>query len=291
MRWRNPRRSGNIEDRRGMRVPMKAIGGGIGGLIVLILALLLSGGDPGVIFDDNTNVGINNNPGSLYYEGTTPISQEERELADFVSVVLADTEDTWNEIFAAENLDYREPTLVLFSGAVESACGFAQSSVGPFYCPVDEKVYIDLSFYRDLRDTFGAPGDFAQAYIIAHEVGHHVQNQIGIMEEVNSAQQQANNQVDANRLSVSLELQADCFAGVWAYNADRARDILEQGDIEEGLNAASSIGDDRLQMESQGQVTPDSFTHGSSVQRVSWFERGLEASDINSCNSFEVTSS
>jgi predicted metalloprotease len=274
-----------------MRVPMKAIGGGIGGLIVLILALLLSGGDPGVIFDDNTNVGINNNPGSLYYEGTTPISQEERELADFVSVVLADTEDTWNEIFAAENLDYREPTLVLFSGAVESACGFAQSAVGPFYCPVDEKVYIDLSFYRDLRDTFGAPGDFAQAYIIAHEVGHHVQNQIGIMEEVNSAQQQANNQVDANRLSVSLELQADCFAGVWAYNADRARDILEQGDIEEGLNAASSIGDDRLQMESQGQVTPDSFTHGSSVQRVSWFERGLEASDINSCNSFEVTSS
>jgi predicted metalloprotease len=274
-----------------MRVPMKAIGGGIGGLIVLILALLLSGGDPGVIFDDNTNVGINNNPGSLYYEGTTPISQEERELADFVSVVLADTEDTWNEIFAAENLDYREPTLVLFSGAVESACGFAQSAVGPFYCPVDEKVYIDLSFYRDLRDTFGAPGDFAQAYIIAHEVGHHVQNQIGIMEEVNSAQQQANNQVDANRLSVSLELQADCFAGVWAYNADRARDILEQGDIEEGLNAASSIGDDRLQMESQGQVTPDSFTHGSSVQRVSWFERGLEAGDINSCNSFEVTSS
>jgi uncharacterized protein len=291
MRWRNPRRSGNIEDRRGMRVPMKAIGGGIGGLIVLILALLLSGSDPGVIFDDNTNVGINNNPGSSYYEGTTPISQEERELADFVSVVLADTEDTWNEIFAAENLDYREPTLVLFSGAVESACGFAQSAVGPFYCPVDEKVYIDLSFYRDLRDTFGAPGDFAQAYIIAHEVGHHVQNQIGIMEEVNSAQQQANNQVDANRLSVSLELQADCFAGVWAYNADRARDILEQGDIEEGLNAASSIGDDRLQMESQGQVTPDSFTHGSSVQRVSWFERGLEGGDINSCNSFEVTSS
>jgi predicted metalloprotease len=272
-----------------MRVPMKAVGGGIAGLIVLILTLLLSGGgDPGVIFnDDNTNSGINN-PGSSYYEGTTPISQEERELADFVSIVLADTEDTWNEIFAAENLDYREPTLVLFSGAVESACGFAQAAVGPFYCPVDEKVYIDLSFYRDLRDTYGAPGDFAQAYIIAHEVGHHVQNQIGIMEEVNSAQQQASNQVDANRLSVRLELQADCFAGVWAYNADRARDILEQGDIEEGLNAASNIGDDRLQMESQGQVTPDSFTHGSSVQRVSWFERGLESDDINSCNTFEA---
>jgi predicted metalloprotease len=273
-----------------MRVPMKAVGGGIGGLILLILVLLLGGGDSGTIFNDNPkNIGVNN-PGSssYYYEGTTPISQEERELADFVSVVLADTEDTWNEIFAAQNLDYREPTLVLFSSAVESACGFAQSAVGPFYCPIDEKVYIDLSFYQDLRDRFGAPGDFAQAYIIAHEVGHHVQNQIGIMEEVNSAQQQASSQVEVNKLSVSLELQADCLAGVWAYNANRARDILEQGDIEEGLNAASNIGDDRLQMEYQGQVTPDSFTHGSSVQRVGWFERGLQAGDINSCNTFEA---
>jgi uncharacterized protein len=286
MRWRNPRRSGNIEDRRGMRVPMKAVGGGIGGLILLIITLLLSGGDPGTIFNDNTNIGFNT-PGSSYYEETTPISQEERELADFVSIVLADTEDTWNEIFAAENLDYREPTLVLFSGAVESACGFAQAAVGPFYCPIDEKVYIDLSFYKDLRDTFGAPGDFAQAYVIAHEIGHHVQNQIGIMEQVQAAQQQASSQGDANRLSVMLELQADCLSGVWAYNADRARDILEQGDIEEGLNAASSIGDDRLQMEFQGQITPDSFTHGSSVQRVSWFERGLESGDVNSCNTFE----
>lgn len=287
MRWRNPRRSGNIEDRRGMRVPMKAVGGGIGGLILLIITLLLSGGDPSTIFNDNTNIGVNT-PGSSYYEGTTPISQEERELADFVSIVLADTEDTWNEIFAAENLDYREPTLVLFSGAVESACGFAQAAVGPFYCPLDEKVYIDLSFYRDLRDSFGAPGDFAQAYVIAHEIGHHVQNQIGIMEQVQTAQQQVSSQADVNRLSVMLELQADCLSGVWAYNADRARDILEQGDIEEGLNAASSIGDDRLQMEFQGQVTPDSFTHGSSGQRVSWFERGLESGDVNSCNTFEA---
>jgi predicted metalloprotease len=286
LRWRNPRRSGNIEDRRGMRVPTKAVGGGIVGLILLIITLVLSGGNPGMIFNDNTNVGINT-PAS-YYEGTTPISQEERELADFVSIVLADTEDTWNEIFAAENLDYREPTLVLFSGAVESACGFAQSAVGPFYCSADEKVYIDLSFYRDLRDSFGAGGDFAQAYVIAHEIGHHVQNQLGIMEEISSAQQQASSRADANRLSVMLELQADCMAGVWAYNADQARDILEQGDIEEGLNAASSIGDDRLQMKSQGQVTPDSFTHGSSVQRVSWFERGLEAGDINSCNTFSA---
>ena len=265
---------------------MKAVGGEIGGLILLIITLLLSGGDPGTIFNDNTNTGVNT-PGSSYYEGTAPISQEERELADFVSIVLADTEDTWNEIFAAENLDYREPTLVLFSGAVESACGFAQAAVGPFYCPLDEKVYIDLSFYRDLRDSFGAPGDFAQAYVIAHEIGHHVQNQIGIMEQVQVAQQQASTQADVNRLSVMLELQADCLSGVWAYNADRARDILEQGDIEEGLNAASSIGDDRLQMEFQGQVTPDSFTHGSSIQRVGWFERGLESGDINSCNTFE----
>jgi predicted metalloprotease len=282
-----PGRSGNIKDRRGMRVPMKAVGGGIGGLILLIVTLLLSGGDPDVIFNDNANVGINN-PSSSYYEGTTPISQEERELADFASVVLADTEDTWNEIFDAENLDYREPTLVLFSGAVESACGSAQAAVGPFYCPLDEKAYIDLSFYRDLRDTFGVPGDFAQAYVIAHEIGHHVQNQNGFMEQVQTAQQRASSQADVNRLSVILELQADCLSGVWAYNADRSRDILEQGDIEEGLNAASSIGDDWLQMESQGQVTPDSFTHGSSIQRVSWFERGLEAGDINSCNSFEA---
>jgi predicted metalloprotease len=286
MRWRNPRRSGNIEDRRGMRVPMKAVGGGIGGLILLIITLLLSGGDPGTIFNDNTNIGVNT-PSSSYYDGTTPISEEERQLADFVSIVLADTEDTWNEIFAAENLGYREPTLVLFSGAVESACGFAQSAVGPFYCPLDEKVYIDLSFYKDLRDSFGAPGDFAQAYVIAHEIGHHVQNQIGIMEQVQAAQQQVSSQADVNRLSVMLELQADCLSGVWAYNADRSRDILEQGDVEEGLNAASSIGDDRLQMQFQGQVTPDSFTHGSSLQRVSWFERGFESGDINSCNSFE----
>jgi predicted metalloprotease len=286
MRWRNPRRSGNIEDRRGMRVPMKAVGGGIGGLVLLIITLLISGGDPGTIFNDNPNTGVNT-PGSSYYDETTPISEEERQLADFVSIVLADTEDTWNEIFAAENLVYREPTLVLFSGAVESACGFAQSAVGPFYCPLDEKVYIDLSFYKDLRDSFGAPGDFAQAYVIAHEIGHHVQNQIGIMEQVQAAQQQVSSQADVNRLSVMLELQADCLSGVWAYNADRSRDILEQGDIEEGLNAASSIGDDRLQMQFQGQVTPDSFTHGSSVQRVNWFERGLESGDINSCNSFE----
>jgi predicted metalloprotease len=277
MRWRGGRRSSNIEDRRG-RVPMKAIGGGIGGIIVLVIALLL-GADPGQV----SNV----NPSSNF--DSSSLSAEDQELADFVSVVLADTEDTWNGIFADENLDYREPTLVLFTGAVDSSCGFAQSAMGPFYCPVDEQVYIDLSFYRDLKERFNAPGDFAQAYVIAHEVGHHVQNLLGISEQVQSAQQGVG-EAEANRLSVMQELQADCFAGVWAYNADEARNILEQGDVEEGLNAASAIGDDRLQMQSQGRVTPDSFTHGTSEQRVSWFQRGLDTGDINSCNTFEELS-
>jgi predicted metalloprotease len=277
MRWRGGRRSSNIEDRRG-RVPMKAIGGGIGGIIVLVIALLL-GADPGQV----SNV----NPSSNF--DSSSLSAEDQELADFVSVVLADTEDTWNEIFADEDLDYREPTLVLFTGAVDSSCGFAQSAMGPFYCPVDEQVYIDLSFYRDLKERFNAPGDFAQAYVIAHEVGHHVQNLLGISEQVQSAQQGVG-EAEANRLSVMQELQADCFAGVWAYNADEARNILEQGDVEEGLNAASAIGDDRLQMQSQGRVTPDSFTHGTSEQRVSWFQRGLDTGDINSCNTFEELS-
>jgi uncharacterized protein len=253
------------------------VGGGIGGLILLVIALVF-GGDPGSVLNGNAN----NAP---YNNGET-LSQEDKELADFVAIVLADTEDTWNAIFAKEGLEYREPILVLFSGATETSCGFAQSAVGPFYCPINEKVYIDLSFYGDLREKYGAPGDFAQAYVIAHELGHHVQNQLGIMEQVQSAQESLG-QLDSNRLSVMLELQADCFAGVWAHDADQARDILEQGDVEEGLNAASSIGDDRLQMESQGRVTPDSFTHGTSSQRVSWFKMGLESGDINSCNTFE----
>ena len=260
---------------------MKAVGGGIGGIIILVIALLLSG-DPGAILDNNPTPGIS--PSGV---DQTSLSEEERELADFVSIVLADTEDTWNPIFAANDLDYREPTLVLFTEAVESGCGFAQSAVGPFYCPLDEKLYIDLSFYRDLKDNFGAPGDFAQAYVIAHEVGHHVQNQLGILEEVQRAQQ-GTGQVEANSLSVMLELQADCLSGVWAYNAEQARDVLEEGDIEEGLNAASAIGDDRLQMETQGRVAPDSFTHGTSAQRVDWFRTGFESGDLNSCDTFSV---
>jgi hypothetical protein len=254
-----------------MGLPLK-VGGGIGGLVVLLIVFLL-GGYGG---SNNANLG-----GPV---DQAAVSGQDKELVDFVSVVLADTEDTWGQIFAAEGRQYRPPTLVLFSGAVDSACGFAESAMGPFYCP-DEKVYIDLSFYQDLKDRFGAPGDFAQAYVIAHEVGHHVQNQLGISAQVQDAQQGLG-EAGANRLSVMQELQADCLAGVWANNADRARGILEQGDVEEALNAASSIGDDRLQMQSQGHVTPDSFTHGTSAQRTSWFNTGLQSGTVDSCDTF-----
>ncbi|HVY55129.1 MAG TPA: neutral zinc metallopeptidase [Thermodesulfobacteriota bacterium] len=283
MRWRMGRRSTNIEDRRGVRLPGKFAGGGIGILVLLVVAVLL-GADPVKLLNDISYTGVDQNPS---YDGGAPLSEEEKELGDFVSVVLADTEDTWHDIFARYNGTYREPTLVLFSGAVDSACGYAGSAVGPFYCPADEKVYIDLSFYRELKERFNAPGDFAQAYVIAHEVGHHVQNLLGISEQVSNAQRRLGGR-EANRLSVMLELQADCFAGVWAHNADRARNILEQGDVEEGLNAASSIGDDRLQMQTQGRVAPDSFTHGTSKQRVAWFRRGLDTGEMESCNTFEA---
>jgi len=279
------RRSTNVEDRRGMRLGGRgAAGGGLGLIVIIIIAVLL-GADPSKLLSDISSTGVDQ---SSYYE-QQPISGEDQELADFVSVVLADTEDTWTEIFAQYNGSYREPTLVLFSGAVESACGYAQSAVGPFYCPGDQKVYIDLSFYRDLKNRYNAPGDFAQAYVIAHEVGHHVQNLLGISEQVYKAQQRSS-QTEANRLSVMQELQADCFAGVWAHNAHESRQILEEGDIEEGLNAASSIGDDRLQRQAQGHVTPDSFTHGSSAQRVRWFKKGLDSGDIEACNTFEAKS-
>lgn len=266
-----------------MRVPGKAIGGGIGGLIVLIIVVLL-GGNPGDFLngDVSTNTPSNN-------DQANQLTNEENELSDFVSIVLADTEDAWNEIFNREGLgDYKEPTLVLFTDAVDSACGIAESAVGPFYCPEDQKAYIDLGFYRDLKDKYGAPGDFAQAYVIAHEVGHHVQNLLGTMGEVSREQQRAG-QVEANQLSVKLELQADCFAGIWANNAQNTRNVLEQGDIEEGLNAVSSIGDDRLQRRSQGYVVPDSFTHGTSGQRADWFRTGFESGGIDSCNTFEAT--
>ncbi|MGE5255935.1 MAG: neutral zinc metallopeptidase [Hyphomicrobiales bacterium] len=282
MRWESGRRSENVEDRRGFRVSPRMAGGGIGTLL-LVLAALYFGIDPSIILDQSQV----SQPGAGAPTQSTPYSAspEEKRLADFVSVVLADTEDTWQSLFREMGKTYEEPRLVLFTGAVESACGTASTAVGPFYCPMDHKVYIDLEFYRELKNRFGAPGDFAQAYVIAHEVGHHVQNLLGIADKVHSLRSRVG-ETEANKLSVMMELQADCFAGVWAYHADKARHILEKGDVEEALNAASSIGDDRLQRQSRGYVTPDSFTHGSSVQRVRWFKRGIETGNVGQCNTF-----
>lgn len=273
------RRSSNIDDRRGGASSI-AVGGGGLGVLVLALVVTLLGGDPSVFLDQVAA------PPSQSPTQSGQTSPEEDQLADFTSVVLADTEDTWHQIFRDElGQTYQEPTLVLFSGAVRSACGAAQSAMGPFYCPADQKVYIDLSFYNDLKRRHQAPGDFAQAYVVAHEVGHHVQNILGISSQVRQLQGRAS-KAEANQLSVRLELQADCFAGVWANRADKARDILERGDIEEALNAASQIGDDRLQQQSRGFVVPESFTHGSSAQRMRWFKQGLATGDIEQCNTF-----
>ena len=281
MRWREGRQSDNVEDRRGMTVSKGMMGGGIG-TILLVLVALYFGVDPSIILNQLPTTG---SPPAVEQSAGKPAGQDEE--ARFVSVVLADTEDTWREIFRQGGQTYREPKLVLFSGAVQSACGFAQAAMGPFYCPLDETVYIDLIFYRDLKERFRAPGDFAQAYVIAHEVGHHVQNQLGIMQKVQEMRSRVD-EVRSNDLSVRTELQADCFAGLWAYHADKSRHILESGDIDEALNAASSIGDDRIQKQTRGQVVPDSFTHGSSEQRVRWFKRGIETGDFAQCNSFNV---
>lgn len=280
MRWRDGRRSSNVEDRRSVRLSGKMKGGGI---VIVILALIgmYFGIDPQIILEQGAQL----SGGPTVEQGDYTPSAAENELADFVSVVLADTEDTWTQIFTAGGQRYEKPTLVLFSGAVQSACGFAQAATGPFYCPADRKVYIDLSFYRDLRTKLGAPGDFAQAYVIAHEVGHHVQNLLGISDKLQQMQGRVN-QVEYNRLLVRLELQADCFAGLWTNHADRTRQILEAGDIDEAINAAGMIGDDRLQQQSQGYVRPDSFTHGSSAQRVRWFRQGYQTGRVDSCDTF-----
>jgi uncharacterized protein len=281
MRWQMGRRSENIEDQRGMPVGRGAVvGGGIGTVVLVLLALWL-GVDPSVVLQGVDPGDSRSAPGMQPQRA--PAGDEP--LRDFVSVILADTEDTWRELFRQMGRQYHEPHLVLFSGAVQSVCGFAEAAVGPFYCPGDRKLYIDLSFYRDLRDKIGAPGDFAQAYVIAHEVGHHVQNLLGIAERLQAAQGRRS-RTEANALQVRMELQADCLAGVWANNAQRARQILESGDIEEGLNAASAIGDDRLQRQAQGRVVPESFTHGSSAQRVRWFKRGIETGDPGQCDTF-----
>jgi predicted metalloprotease len=280
MRWERGRRSDNVEDRRGIRVSRGVAGGGIGALLLVLLALYF-GVDPSVV----VNTGVQPSGNTAPYAGSRTGSPEEERLSEFVSVVLADTEDTWHALFRQMGQSYQDPSLVLFSGAVESACGFAQAAVGPFYCPRDQKVYIDLSFFEDLENRFRAPGDFAQAYVIAHEIGHHVQKLLGIADKVDALRRRVD-ETQGNHLSVMLELQADCLAGVWAYHADQSRRILEKGDIEEALNAASAIGDDRLQRRSRGYVTPDSFTHGSSGQRVHWFTQGIETGDIGQCNTF-----
>jgi len=281
MRWMEGRRSENVEDRRGTRVSRGVVGGGVGALLLALVAMYF-GVDPSVFLSQTTTEG-GGTPGAVSANRTP----EENRLADFVSVVLADTEDTWRELFRQSGKTYREPTLVLFTDSVESACGLADAAVGPFYCPGDQKVYIDLGFYREMKERFRAPGDFAQAYVIAHEIGHHVQNLLGISEQVDSARRRAS-EAEANRLSVRLELQADCLAGVWANHADKARQILEEGDIEEALGAASAIGDDRLQRQARGFVVPDTFTHGTSDQRVRWFRRGLDTGELAQCNTFKA---
>ena len=278
MRWTGGRRSDNIEDRRGLGGGTLVAGGGIASIVVLLLALFF-GVDPGALLQSDEPA-----PSVTQSPSGSVARDDERE---FVSVVLADTEDTWQELFRAMGRQYREPKLVLFTGSVQSACGMAGAAVGPFYCPSDQKLYLDLGFFRALRERFRAPGDFAQAYVIAHEVGHHVQTLLGITENVAPARQRGGSQ--ANATSVRVELQADCLAGIWAHHAKRARDILEEGDLEEALDAASAIGDDRLQRQAQGRVAPESFTHGSSSQRVAWFARGFETGELRQCDTFKTS--
>lgn len=277
MKWEDRGRSRNLEDRRGARGPARmGVPLGIGGLLIVFLISAITGVDLSGILG-----------GSPTSQVSQPVTQEElaaeEEQVRFVSFVLDDVQDLWTQLVQGQ---YPESTLVLYRDAVESGCGVAPSAAGPFYCPLDMNVYIDLSFYDDLHRQLGAPGDFAQAYVIAHEVGHHVQNVLGVMDQVESMKRQG---YDANELSVRTELMADCLAGVWAYHGNRQRSFIEPGDVEEALNAAAAIGDDRLQERSQGQVVPDSFTHGSSEQRVRWFRQGLQSGDIDRCDTFAAT--
>ena len=282
MRWRGERESDNVEDRRGMSGGGRiAVGGGLGTLIIIIIAVIL-GADPRQILQQ---VPTDTTPSTS--QAPRPGNAEEDELKKFVSVVLGKTEDVWEDIFRQNGKQYRDPTLVLFTGEVQSACGLGSAASGPFYCPGDQKVYIDLSFYEELRRRFRSPGDFAQAYVIAHEVGHHVQKLLGISDRVDSMQRRMG-EVDANRLSVRLELQADFFAGVFARYVQK-QGLLEEGDIEEALNAASAIGDDAIQKQTSGRVVPDSFTHGTSEQRLRWFRKGFDTGDIRQGDTFSAT--
>ena len=284
MLWRDGRESDNIEDRRGMSISRGTKIGGVGGLGLVAIVLIgwFFGIDPTVLLQGLQET---QTPSVSVQQSSRPTANDDQRK--FVAVVLAETEDVWYEAFGKMERTYQAPKLVLFTRAVESACGMAGSATGPFYCPSDQKVYLDLSFFEDLRTRFGATGDFAQAYVIAHEVGHHVQTLLGISKKVHELQSRVGPS-DRNKLSVRMELQADCFAGVWAHQAHKSRQILEAGDIEEGLNAASAIGDDRIQRRTQGHVVPDAFTHGSSAQRVRWFKAGLEQGNIQACDTFKT---
>jgi predicted metalloprotease len=286
MKWEGNRRSDNVEDRRGDGVGGGFRFGGRGiGVGTIVIALIA-----GWIFGINplTLLGVlNGAEAPVSSQGPAQRPPADDRMAAFVSTVLADTEDVWKAQFAAQGATYQEPKLVLFRGATPTACGTGQAAMGPFYCPGDRKVYIDLQFYETMRTRLGAPGDFAQAYVIAHEVGHHVQNLLGIADKVDAMRQRSGG-AQANQLSVRMELQADCFAGVWAHHAQRTRQVLEQGDLEEALNAASQIGDDTLQRKSQGTIVPESFTHGTSAQRVSWFKRGMGSGSVRDCNTFDT---
>lgn len=281
MRWQNIRRSDRIKDRRGLSP--KAVAGGGAGFFVMALVVMLLGGDPTSLLMEGVERSF-----SPQSAPSTMSEAEQNELADFVAATLGNTEDVWDALLAAQGEPYERPPLVLFTGMVQSACGTASSASGPFYCPTDRKIYIDLEFYKDLRSQMNAPGDFAQAYVIAHEVGHHVQNMMGILEQSHAAKARLS-QKEANKISVKTELQADCLAGIWAHHAQANYALIEAGDIDEALNAASQIGDDRLQKQAQGYVVPDSFTHGRSDQRVTWFKKGFETGDIGACDTFSDT--
>lgn len=282
MRWQGGRRSDNVEDRRGLSVGRKGLAvGGVGTLIITLIAMYF-GVDPGLVLDRMDA------PASAEQQVEPAArSPEENRLAEFSSVVLADTEDVWSEVFQNAGKQYQLPKMVLFTGSVQSACGHAQAAMGPFYCPGDQKLYLDLSFFNDLHTRYGAPGDFSQAYVIAHEVGHHVQNLMGILEKTQASKARSS-EAEANAIQVRVELQADCLAGVWANRANQTRQILEQGDIDEALAAAAGVGDDRLQQQSRGYVVPESFTHGSSEQRKRWFTIGAKSGNQNQCNTFKA---
>jgi uncharacterized protein len=295
MRWLGNRESSNIEDRRGIGggagSPLGI--GGLGAVAVVVIGLFL-GIDPsillGMLGDDSSPQTQTQEPGYPGYGSSAPTASRGADndpMARFVSVVLADTEDVWQQAFQGMGRTYQNPKLVLYTATVQSACGMASAASGPFYCPRDQKVYLDLSFFNEMRRKLNAPGDFAQAYVIAHEIGHHVQNELGALEAANTERARSNRR-RSNAISVRLELQADCIAGVWSNRADRMRQILEKGDIEEGLNAASAVGDDRLQRQSHGVVVPDAFTHGSSAQRVHWFKTGLQSGSLKSCDTFSA---